>query len=142
VYKCHDHVVKCINHEGNNSLLSYQFLRLFWYLFQAKFFKIGQVCSLNVTAKSHITTGTTVVQQLVYCLSSKCRRRLLFPSWLMHLTTWPWHLYTGLPEIYLDFVLKKNVKSYAILSSKKLHEDIKINSNNSTVKGENFMKIG
>ena len=30
----------------------------------------------------------------------------------------------------------------AILSSKKLHEDIKINSNNSTVKGENFMKIG
>jgi hypothetical protein len=27
-------------------------------------------------------------------------------------------------------------------SSKKLHEDIKINSNNSTIKGENFMKIG
>ena len=26
-------------------------------------------------------------------------------------------------------------------SSKKLHEDIKINSNNSTIKGENFMKI-
>jgi hypothetical protein len=26
-------------------------------------------------------------------------------------------------------------------SSKKLHEDIKINSNNSTVKGENFLKI-
>jgi hypothetical protein len=25
-------------------------------------------------------------------------------------------------------------------SSKKLHEDIKINSNNSTIKGENFMK--
>jgi hypothetical protein len=24
----------------------------------------------------------------------------------------------------------------------KLHEDIKINSNNSTIKGENFMKIG
>ena len=27
-------------------------------------------------------------------------------------------------------------------NSKKLHEDIKINSNNSTIKGENFMKIG
>jgi hypothetical protein len=27
-------------------------------------------------------------------------------------------------------------------SSKKLHEYIKINSNNSTIKGENFMKIG
>ena len=27
-------------------------------------------------------------------------------------------------------------------SSKKLPEDIKINSNNSTIKGENFMKIG
>jgi hypothetical protein len=27
-------------------------------------------------------------------------------------------------------------------SSKKLHEDIKINSNNSTIKGEHFMKIG
>ena len=27
-------------------------------------------------------------------------------------------------------------------SSEKLHEDIKINSNNSTIKGENFMKIG
>jgi len=27
-------------------------------------------------------------------------------------------------------------------TSKKLHEDIKINSNNSTIKGENFMKIG
>ena len=27
-------------------------------------------------------------------------------------------------------------------SSKKLHEDIKINSNNSTIKAENFMKIG
>jgi hypothetical protein len=27
-------------------------------------------------------------------------------------------------------------------SSKKLHEEIKINSNNSTIKGENFMKIG
>ena len=27
-------------------------------------------------------------------------------------------------------------------SSNKLHEDIKINSNNSTIKGENFMKIG
>ena len=27
-------------------------------------------------------------------------------------------------------------------SSKKLHEDIKINSNNSTIKSENFMKIG
>ena len=27
-------------------------------------------------------------------------------------------------------------------SSKKLHEDIKINSNNSTIKGENFIKIG
>ena len=26
-------------------------------------------------------------------------------------------------------------------SSKKLHEDIIINSNNSTIKGENFMKI-
>ena len=26
-------------------------------------------------------------------------------------------------------------------SSKKLHEDIKINSNNSTIKSENFMKI-
>ena len=26
-------------------------------------------------------------------------------------------------------------------SSKKLHEDININSNNSTIKGENFMKI-
>jgi hypothetical protein len=25
-------------------------------------------------------------------------------------------------------------------SSKKLHEDIKINSNNSTIKGENFIK--
>jgi hypothetical protein len=25
-------------------------------------------------------------------------------------------------------------------SSKKLHEDIKVNSNNSTIKGENFMK--
>ena len=25
---------------------------------------------------------------------------------------------------------------------KKLHEDIKINSNNSIIKGENFMKIG
>jgi hypothetical protein len=45
---------------------------------------------------SHITIGTMVVPQLVYCLSSKCRRRLL----LMHLTTW--HLYTGLPEIYLE----------------------------------------
>ena len=27
-------------------------------------------------------------------------------------------------------------------SSKKLHEDTEINSNNSTMKGENFMKIG
>jgi hypothetical protein len=27
-------------------------------------------------------------------------------------------------------------------SSKKLHEDIKRNSNNCTIKGENFMKIG
>jgi hypothetical protein len=27
-------------------------------------------------------------------------------------------------------------------SSKKLHEDIKTNSNNSTIKGENFMKMG
>ena len=27
-------------------------------------------------------------------------------------------------------------------SSKQLHEDIKINSNNSTIKGEYFMKIG
>ena len=27
-------------------------------------------------------------------------------------------------------------------SSKKLHEDTTINSNNSTIKGENFMKIG
>jgi hypothetical protein len=27
-------------------------------------------------------------------------------------------------------------------SSQKLHEDIKVNSNNSTIKGENFMKIG
>jgi hypothetical protein len=27
-------------------------------------------------------------------------------------------------------------------SLKKLHEDIKINSNNSIIKGENFMKIG
>jgi hypothetical protein len=27
-------------------------------------------------------------------------------------------------------------------SSEKLHEDIKINSNNSTIKDENFMKIG
>ena len=27
-------------------------------------------------------------------------------------------------------------------NSKKLHEDIIINSNNSTIKGENFMKIG
>ena len=27
-------------------------------------------------------------------------------------------------------------------SSKKLYEDIKINSNNSTIRGENFMKIG
>jgi hypothetical protein len=27
-------------------------------------------------------------------------------------------------------------------SSKKLHEDIKIYSNNSTIKGENFMIIG
>ena len=27
-------------------------------------------------------------------------------------------------------------------SSKKLHEEIKIISNNSTIKGENFMKIG
>ena len=27
-------------------------------------------------------------------------------------------------------------------SQKKLHEDNKINSNNSTIKGENFMKIG
>ena len=27
-------------------------------------------------------------------------------------------------------------------SSKKLHEDTKINSNNSTNKGENFMKVG
>jgi hypothetical protein len=26
-------------------------------------------------------------------------------------------------------------------SSKKLHEDAKINSHNSTIKGENFMKI-
>ena len=25
---------------------------------------------------------------------------------------------------------------------KKLHQDIKINSNNSTIKGENFMNIG
>jgi hypothetical protein len=29
-----------------------------------------------------------------------------------------------------------------IKSSKKSHEDIKINSNNSTIKGENFMEIG
>jgi hypothetical protein len=29
-----------------------------------------------------------------------------------------------------------------IKSSKKSHEDIKINSNNSTIKGENFMTIG
>ena len=28
------------------------------------------------------------------------------------------------------------------ISSKKLHEDITINSNNPTIKGENFMKIG
>jgi hypothetical protein len=27
-------------------------------------------------------------------------------------------------------------------SSKKLYKDMKINSNNSTIKGENFMKIG
>jgi hypothetical protein len=27
-------------------------------------------------------------------------------------------------------------------SSKNSHEDIKINSNNSTIKGENFIKIG
>ena len=27
-------------------------------------------------------------------------------------------------------------------NSKKLYEDLKINSNNSTIKGENFMKIG
>ena len=27
-------------------------------------------------------------------------------------------------------------------SSKKLHEDIKINTDNSTIKGEHFMKIG
>ena len=27
-------------------------------------------------------------------------------------------------------------------SSKKLHEDIKKHSNNTTIKGENFMKIG
>ena len=27
-------------------------------------------------------------------------------------------------------------------NSKKLHQDIKINSNNSTIKGENFMNIG
>ena len=27
-------------------------------------------------------------------------------------------------------------------SSNKLHADININSNNSTIKGENFMKIG
>jgi hypothetical protein len=27
-------------------------------------------------------------------------------------------------------------------NSKKIHEDIKINSNKSTIKGENFMKIG
>jgi hypothetical protein len=27
-------------------------------------------------------------------------------------------------------------------SSKKFHEDIKINSNSSTIKGVNFMKIG
>ena len=27
-------------------------------------------------------------------------------------------------------------------SSKKLHEDIKINCNNATIKAENFMKIG
>jgi hypothetical protein len=27
-------------------------------------------------------------------------------------------------------------------SSKKLHEYVKISSNNSTIKGENFMKIG
>jgi hypothetical protein len=29
-----------------------------------------------------------------------------------------------------------------IQSSKKLHEDIKINSNNPAIKGKNFMKIG
>jgi hypothetical protein len=46
-----------------------------------------------------------VVPQLVYCLSSKCQRRLLFPLWLMHLSTW--HLYTGLPEIYLENFEKK-----------------------------------
>ena len=28
-----------------------------------------------------------------------------------------------------------------VYSSKNLHEDIKINANNSTIKGENFMKI-
>jgi hypothetical protein len=43
-----------------------------------------------------------------HCLLSKCRRRLMFPSWLMHLTTW--HLYTGLPEIYLEN-FEENVKS-------------------------------
>jgi hypothetical protein len=47
-----------------------------------------------------------VVPQLVYCLSSKCRRRLLFPSWLMHLTTW--HLYTCLLR-FTSKILKKKI---------------------------------
>jgi hypothetical protein len=38
--------------EGPAHLKNYQFLALFWSLFQAKFFKIGQVCTLNVTANS------------------------------------------------------------------------------------------
>jgi hypothetical protein len=61
---------------------------------------------IEIIHGSHMHIGTTVVAQLVNCLSSKCRRRLLFPLWLIHLTTW--HLYTGLPEIYLDNFEKKS----------------------------------
>ena len=43
--------------EGPAHLKKYQLLALFWSLFQAKFFKIGQVCSLNVTANSPRTYG-------------------------------------------------------------------------------------
>jgi hypothetical protein len=112
--------------EGPAHLKIYQFLALFWSLFQAKFFKIGLPIKLysypiivysmsnfsefrqnrkNRSFSNYFRKIEITWSNLVYCLSSKCRRRLLFPSWLMHLTTW--QLYTGLPEIYLDNFEKK-----------------------------------
>ena len=66
--------------EGPAHLKNYQFLALFWSLFQAKFFKIRQVCSLNVTADvSHITIGMTVVPQPWSIVSRRSAGEGYFP---------------------------------------------------------------